>query len=217
MSACATFVLANLSVRPHRMNLYAGVEGRVRWGVVTGYGDGMVATGSVFDTQTHNACCMGGGPSLIFLQLDPYPLASIDSSKHCLKPPLREKNATVTKRTWMIQNWRLDVLLWDIPNCQALQLRRTHFSSDWPGFCWTISSSSTSGPVCLLICERWGLPGYGLLYLTTPQARSLSGVCVQAGETEIWAHKRLKFSIFDCFSCVFELLQWLQPDEFSLN
>lgn len=57
---------------------------------MTGCGDGMVATGSVFDTQTHNACCMGGSLRLIFLQLDPYPLASIDASKHSTKPPLRK-------------------------------------------------------------------------------------------------------------------------------
>lgn len=33
----------------------------------------------------------------------------------------------------------------------------------------------------------------------------------------IWAHKRLKFSIFDCVFCVLGFLQWVQPDEFSLN
>lgn len=42
-------------------------------GVVTGCRDGTLARGSVFDTQTHNACCMGGSLGLIFLQLDPHP------------------------------------------------------------------------------------------------------------------------------------------------
>lgn len=37
--------------------------------------------------------------------------------------------------------------------------------------------------------------------LTNSQAFSLNGIWVQAVETEIWAYKRLKFSIFDCFSC----------------
>lgn len=54
------------------------------------------------------------------------------------------------------------------------------------------------------------------LYCTTSQAVSFSRTWVQAVKTEIWAYK-LKFSIFDWFSCAVGPLQWLWPGEFSLN
>lgn len=54
------------------------------------------------------------------------------------------------------------------------------------GLTWILLDiCSILSPVCFLISERGGIPGHGLLYLTTPQARSLSGICVQAGEAEI--------------------------------
>lgn len=57
--------------------------------------------------------------------------------------------------------------------------------------------------MCFLIWYECGyVPGRGPLHLTNSQALSLNGIWAQTGETEIWAHKRLKFSIFDCFSCV---------------
>lgn len=63
-----------------------------------------------------------------------------------------------------------------------------------------LNNYAASGLVCFLISQC--IPGCGLLCLTNSQALSLSWIRVHGEETEIWAHKRLKFSLFDCFSCV---------------
>ena len=39
-------------------------------------------------------------------------------------------------------------------------------------------------------------------FLTNSTAYFLKGIWAQAGVRKIWAHKRLKFGLFDCFSCV---------------
>lgn len=189
---------------------------------------------------------MGGSLRLIFLQLDPYPLASIDASKHSSKPPLRNKlhvslkgvlfyPSHPTNCSWMCFILAFNCWIWIMTTQKNLvywlkcafakemlewyrtgDIGRTHLSLD-------LLIDSAEQLFCVRPCvfpDIWVwvyIPGRGLLYLTNSQASSLSGIWVQAGETEIWAHKRLKFSIFDCFFCVLGLLQWVQPDEFSLN
>lgn len=88
-------MFAVLGVRPHRVNVYLyaeverrGVSDRIwRWDGSNGI--------SLWQTQPHKhtmlAAWVAVPGSLIFLQLDPHPMASTDASKHSSKLLLREE------------------------------------------------------------------------------------------------------------------------------
>lgn len=184
---------------------------------------------------------MGGSLRLIFLQLDPYPLASTDASKHSSKPPLR-KNLHVslkgllfypshpTNCSWMCFILTFSCWIWIMAiqknlvywlKCafakEMLEWYRTgdiggtHLSLD-------LLIDSAEQLFCVGPCVFPDIWAWVYTWTWFVVFNKLPGFLPQWDlSASIWAHKRLKFSIFDCVFCVLGFLQWVQPDEFSLN